>query len=112
MNPKYDTLFYDGSCPLCAKEIRTLRRLQRGQLIFADIHEQPEGSPQLPSHEDLLRRLHLMTWTGEWVTGKLLQKRRINPIAIQIALTHQHGHRVPLDMVTGVKPQVITAKHV
>ena len=46
MNPKYDTLFYDGSCPLCAKEIRTLRRLQRGQLIFADIHEQPEGSPQ------------------------------------------------------------------
>lgn len=69
MNPKYDTLFYDGSCPLCAKEVRTLRRLQRGQLIFADIHEQPEGSPQLPSHEDLLRRLHLMTWTGEWVTG-------------------------------------------
>lgn len=69
MNPKYDTLFYDGRCPLCAKEIRTLRRLQRGQLIFADIHEQPEGSTQLPSHEDLLRRLHLMTWTGEWVTG-------------------------------------------
>jgi predicted DCC family thiol-disulfide oxidoreductase YuxK len=73
MNPKYDTLFYDGSCPLCAKEIRTLRRLQRGQLIFADIHEQPEGSPQLPSHEDLLRRLHLMTWTG-----------RLRPFAISL----------------------------
>lgn len=69
MEPRYDTLFYDGQCPLCAREIRTLRKLQRGNLIFADIHEQPEGSDTLPGHEALLRRLHLMTWTGEWVTG-------------------------------------------
>lgn len=69
MEPRYDTLFYDGSCPLCAREIRTLRRLQRGNLIFADVHEQPEDNQNLPSQENLLRRLHLMTWTGEWVTG-------------------------------------------
>lgn len=69
MNPKFDTLFYDGRCPLCAKEIRTLRRLQRGQLIFANIHEQNEHSQNLPSRENLLRRLHLMTSNGEWVTG-------------------------------------------
>ena len=69
MEPRYDTLFYDGQCPLCAREIRTLRKLQRGNLIFADIHEQREGSDTLPGHEALLRRLHLMTWTGEWVTG-------------------------------------------
>ena len=61
MEPRYDTLFYDGQCPLCAKEIRTLRKLQRGNLIFADIHEQRDGSANLPSHEALLRRLHLMT---------------------------------------------------
>ena len=69
MEPRYDTLFYDGQCPLCAKEIRTLRKLQRGNLIFADIHEQRDDSANLPSHEALLRRLHLMTWTGEWVIG-------------------------------------------
>ena len=69
MEPRYDTLFYDGQCPLCAREIRTLRKLQRGNLIFADIHEQRDGSSTLPSHEALLRRLHLMTWTGAWVTG-------------------------------------------
>ncbi|GBO86468.1 MULTISPECIES: thiol-disulfide oxidoreductase DCC family protein [Marinobacter] len=69
MEPRYDTLFYDGQCPLCAKEIRILRKLQRGNLIFADIHEQRDGSGNLPSHETLLRRLHLMTWTGEWVIG-------------------------------------------
>lgn len=69
MEPRYDTLFYDGQCPLCAREIRTLRKLQRGRLIFADIHEQRSGNTHLPSQEALLRRLHLMTWTGEWVTG-------------------------------------------
>jgi predicted DCC family thiol-disulfide oxidoreductase YuxK len=69
MEPRYDTLFYDGQCPLCAREIRTLHKLQRGNLIFADIHEQRDGSTSLPSHEALLRRLHMMTWTGEWVTG-------------------------------------------
>ncbi|GGC77065.1 thiol-disulfide oxidoreductase DCC family protein [Marinobacter halophilus] len=69
MPPRYETLFYDGSCPLCAKEIRTLRKLQRGDLIFADIHQQAPDNAQLPSQEALLRRLHLMTWTGEWVTG-------------------------------------------
>src|SRR5690554_1669044 len=85
MNPKYDTLFYDGSCPLCAKEVRTLRRLQRGQLIFADIHEQPEGSPQLPSHEDLLRRLHLMTWTGEG-NRAARQRAGLEPCAVWVAV--------------------------
>ncbi len=49
MAPRYDTLFYDGSCPLCAREIRTLRRLQTGNLIFADIHVQnPSTSNSLP----------------------------------------------------------------
>ncbi|MBW4935357.1 thiol-disulfide oxidoreductase DCC family protein [Marinobacter sp. F4206] len=69
MEPRYDTLFYDGRCPLCAREIRTLRKLQDGNLIFADIHEQHGNNPLVPDHEDLLRRLHLMTPSGDWVTG-------------------------------------------
>ena len=68
MEPRYDTLFYDGQCPLCAREVRALRRLNKGNLVLADIHQQRNGSLILPPHEMLLRRLHLMTWTGEWVT--------------------------------------------
>lgn len=67
MEPRYDTLFYDGQCPVCAREVRALRRLQTGQLLLADIHDQRNQA--LPDREILLRRLHLMTWTGEWVTG-------------------------------------------
>ncbi|MBU2954943.1 thiol-disulfide oxidoreductase DCC family protein [Marinobacter sp. F3R08] len=69
MEPHYDTLFYDGQCPLCTREINTLRKLQRGNLVFADIHQQRDGSAELPSREMFLKRLHLMTPTGQWVIG-------------------------------------------
>jgi len=64
-----DTLFYDGQCPLCAREIRTLRKLQKGDLVFADIHAQENCKDALPGREAMLRRLHLLTGDGEWVVG-------------------------------------------
>lgn len=64
-----DLLFYDGQCPLCRREIDTLRRLERGGLGFVDIHQQPEHSPLAPDREALLRRLHLVTADGTWYTG-------------------------------------------
>ena len=64
-----DTLFYDGQCPLCSKEIATLRRLETGNLDFADIHVQDTEKATLPESEALLRRLHLRTGDGKWVTG-------------------------------------------
>lgn len=65
-----DTLYYDGRCSLCAREIRSLRRLQRGGLDFADIHQQaPEANAGTPGREALLRRLHLQTGSGDWVVG-------------------------------------------
>ncbi|MCH8498850.1 MAG: DUF393 domain-containing protein [Marinobacter sp.] len=64
-----DTLFYDGSCPLCRREIRLLRRLQRGDLAFADIHAQTPHSDRRPGREALLRRLHLRLGDGRWLIG-------------------------------------------
>ena len=64
-----DTLFYDGQCPLCAKEIATLRKLETGNLVFADIHVQKNTKGMLPEREALLRRLHLLTGEGDWVVG-------------------------------------------
>lgn len=64
-----DTLFYDGRCPLCAKEIGTLRKLQQGNLAFADIHDRKVDDSATPGREALLRRLHLLTGEGNWVVG-------------------------------------------
>jgi predicted DCC family thiol-disulfide oxidoreductase YuxK len=64
-----DMLFYDGQCPLCRREIDTLRRLETGGLGFVDIHRQPDDGPLAPGREALLRRLHLVTADGTWYIG-------------------------------------------
>jgi predicted DCC family thiol-disulfide oxidoreductase YuxK len=63
-----DTLYYDGRCDLCLREIRQLQRLSNEQLELRDIHTLPaEGG--LPTREALLRTLHLRRAGGEWLTG-------------------------------------------
>lgn len=65
-----DTLYYDGRCPLCSKEIAVLHKLQRGSLAFADVHHLTTlPTSQMPSREALLRRLHLRSASGHWVIG-------------------------------------------
>lgn len=65
------TLYYDGSCPLCAREIRLLRRhadAQRLRLVdisAADFAAQPLGR----SRAELENRLHARFADGRWVTG-------------------------------------------
>lgn len=63
-----DTLFYDGLCPLCTREIASLRKLNRGSLNFQDIHQVVDIS-DIPSTQRLLKALHLKTTEGEWLVG-------------------------------------------
>ena len=63
-----DTLYYDGSCPLCRKEIKLLKKLAGGNLAFEDIHALPENGAK-PSKEALLKRLHLQINNDRWLTG-------------------------------------------
>ena len=67
MNLAPDTLYYDGQCPLCLREIRALRRLAGEGLQLSDIHQL--SGRGLPRREQLLRILHLRTAEGEWLTG-------------------------------------------
>jgi len=63
-----DTLFYDGQCPLCRKEIKLLQRLSNDGLAFMDIH-QLHSTASLPSSMAMLRILHLRKACGTWITG-------------------------------------------
>ena len=62
-----DTLFYDGSCPLCRREVALLQRLARPTLGFQDIHTATDDN--LPSTDALLKSLHLQRDDGAMVTG-------------------------------------------
>lgn len=62
-----DILYFDGSCPLCTKEVRLLRRLADDGLALLDIHHLPDSHQ--PDRVTLLRTLHLQKAGGSWVTG-------------------------------------------
>ncbi len=71
-----DTLYYDGTCPLCSFEINHLRNLSDGDLALVDVHQlQPENnlvdSSQCHTKNKarLLKRLHLVKADGTIVTG-------------------------------------------
>ena len=66
-----DTLYFDGACPLCRREIRLLRRLTRGRLLLVDVHQLRDIDPEAdrPDPEAMLRLLHLQTGEGRWLVG-------------------------------------------
>lgn len=63
-----DSLYYDGHCPLCRREIDLLTTLSDGALIAVDIHAMnPSMGPN--EYDRRLAILHLQTAEGEWLTG-------------------------------------------
>lgn len=64
------TVFYDGQCPLCVKEIAALARHNHGQLRLENIHAKDfsQRYPMLPIHS-AERILHGLRHDGTWLTG-------------------------------------------
>lgn len=62
-----ETLYYDGACPLCAREMKHLSKLKHESLDLVDIHS-IEFTQGMPSKATLLLNLHLKRG-DEWVTG-------------------------------------------
>lgn len=65
------TLFYDGHCPLCMKEINVLRRYNQHQnLKLVDIHS-PEFDTLYPQIDKQAadERLHAIGHNGQILTG-------------------------------------------
>ena len=54
------SLYYDGRCPLCMKEMAKLGGLKNDHLELVDIHSLDDAD-DLPDAQTLLRTLHLRT---------------------------------------------------
>ena len=63
-----DILFFDGSCPMCTKEIKLLEDINDGGLAFMDVHK-CEIDDSMASQLDMLKVLHLRTAEGVWIRG-------------------------------------------
>ncbi len=64
-------VFFDGDCPLCKREIATVRRLDRqGNVAFTDIALPDFDATSIGrTHEDLMARIHARLPDGTLVEG-------------------------------------------
>ena len=65
------TVYFDGACPLCLREIGLLRRLdrKRDRIRFEDVSP-PDASPSCPvGRQELMARFHVKLASGEIVSG-------------------------------------------
>lgn len=60
-------LYYDGRCPLCAREMAFLRKLKSAGLTLVDIHQLLQLTNE--EQEQMLRNLHLQMPDGSWRLG-------------------------------------------
>lgn len=64
------TIYYDGSCPLCANEIRHYRDQDSEQeLAFVDVSDKGVLLPADLSRQQAMARFHVMSSNGNLVDG-------------------------------------------
>jgi len=65
------TVFFDGGCPMCRREIAHYRRLQGAERMdWRDIHADPEALSEAGiSWQQAMERLHVQDGTGTLRTG-------------------------------------------
>ncbi|SFI92834.1 Predicted thiol-disulfide oxidoreductase YuxK, DCC family [Sphingomonas sp. NFR04] len=62
------TVWYDGGCPLCTREIALMRRLDhRSRLRFVDVSDDASSCPL--DRGDLLARFHVSDAQGRFYSG-------------------------------------------
>jgi predicted DCC family thiol-disulfide oxidoreductase YuxK len=65
------TMFYDGGCPLCRREVAHYRRLDKsGRVRWVDIDRDPAAMTAYGvAPESAMRRLHALDERGRLVSG-------------------------------------------
>lgn len=64
------TIYYDGSCPLCAAEIRHYRDQDSEQaLAFVDVSNTGESLPADLSRQQAMARFHVVSRDGTLIDG-------------------------------------------
>jgi predicted DCC family thiol-disulfide oxidoreductase YuxK len=85
MNDWQVRVLYDGECPLCAREVRALRRLDRGRarIDFEDIAAAGFDAARYgKSHRELMERIHGVLPDGRVVEGVEVFRRAYGAVGL------------------------------
>jgi len=67
------TVYYDGACPLCRREIGVYRGQQapqgEGEVAYVDVSDGTKPLPEGATRSQLLSRFHVRREDGEWLSG-------------------------------------------
>jgi len=68
------SVFYDGSCPMCVREVAVYRRQSPADIVWHDLSSPGLRIPSdragyQPSHAVLMRRFHVHSSEGRWLDG-------------------------------------------
>jgi predicted DCC family thiol-disulfide oxidoreductase YuxK len=66
------TVFYDGGCPVCSREIAVYQRLSEGAAdapSYVDVTQAAPGTMAGLTKDEALARFHVMTGDGRLVSG-------------------------------------------
>jgi predicted DCC family thiol-disulfide oxidoreductase YuxK len=79
------TVLFDGECPLCAREVAMLRRLDRGRgrIAFDDIAAPGfDAARHGRRHEELMARIHAVLPDGRLVEGVEVFRRAYTAVGL------------------------------
>ncbi len=95
-------VLFDGDCPLCVREIRMLRRLDRhGRIRFTDIAAPGFDAEALgTTHAALMDEIHGRLPDGTWIRGVEVFRQLYAAVGLgpAVALTRLPGVRDALDV--------------
>lgn len=95
------TLFHDGDCPLCAREVALLRRLDRaGRIRFLDIAAPDfDAAAHGKTLEALMGSIHARLQDGRWIQGVEVFRQLYAAVGLGplVALTRLPGIAQALD---------------
>ena len=99
-------VFHDGACPLCAREVRMLRRRDRqARIRFTDIASEGFDASQTGvSWEDLMARIHGRLPDGTIIEGPEVFRRMYAAVGFRrlVALSRWPGVAALVDLAYGV----------